>query len=224
MLRSFWNVMPPASRSINADQMPLSIPTSKTIQIRGYCVLVDADDADRILALKWSPQRSANGLIYFRHRLVGTGTVLKLHRLIAGVADSVPYVDHKNNDTLDNRKANLRAATCSQNISNGRKRKNTVSRFRGVRRATGTNRHLFRAAITRNYKETYIGAFRDEITAAIAFDIAAISSSGEFAKPNFSMAEASAKYAAQFAVAVKYCERKGFSVAAHPVRKPQTTT
>jgi hypothetical protein len=94
-------------------------------------------------------------------------------------------VDHINTDSLDNRRANLRLATHSQNSCNSRRDKsNTYSRFRGV--SFSKRKQKFFAAIRANGKKTWLGYFKTEIDAARAYDEAAKKYHEEFARLNFS--------------------------------------
>ena len=106
-----------------------------------------------------------------------------LHRAIMR-APKGKLVDHKNGDGLDNRRANLRLATRSQNMMNRAKTKSkTSSRYIGVSFDKDCKR--WRAAIRVHYKQRWLGSFKNEIDAAKAYDIAAIKYHKEFASLNF---------------------------------------
>jgi hypothetical protein len=92
-------------------------------------------------------------------------------------------VDHKNGAGLDNRSENLRKATHSQNTHNSRKIKNTSSQFRGV--SFAKKRGLWETQITVERKKIFLGRFKNEIDAALAYDAAAKKYCGEFARLNF---------------------------------------
>jgi len=107
--------------------------------------------------------------------------VTLLHRFLLNAPKGI-YVDHINNDGLDNRRSNLRLCTPSQNQAWSWKRvTGTTSPFKGV---SGSTNH-WRAAIIHQGKKSYIGSFRNQIDAALAYDEFAKSLFGEFAMVNF---------------------------------------
>jgi hypothetical protein len=106
-----------------------------------------------------------------------------LHRAIMR-APKRKFVDHRNNDGLDNRRANLRLATRSQNMMNRAKTKSkTSSKYLGVSFDKGCNR--WRAAIRVHYKQRHLGSFKNEVDAARVYDSAAKKYHKEFARLNF---------------------------------------
>jgi hypothetical protein len=113
-----------------------------------------------------------------------------LHRAIMK-APKRRLVDHRNGDGLDNRRANLRLATHSQNAINRPKRKSkTSSKYRGV--FFSKPRGKWGAVIRLHYKQKWLGVFKNEIDAARAYDTAAIKYHKEFARLNFPQDKAGA--------------------------------
>jgi hypothetical protein len=106
-----------------------------------------------------------------------------LHRLIVDAPQDV-QVDHINHDGLDNRRANLRLATRSQNQANMRAETiGATSRYKGVSWEKFTQR--WKACITVHGKGVTLGRYGAEEEAARAYDQAAIEAWGEFACVNF---------------------------------------
>jgi hypothetical protein len=101
-----------------------------------------------------------------------------MHRLLLGVSNDV-QVDHVNGDRLDNRRANLRPATSSENMCN---RKGSAS-FKGVH--WDKRNKKWRVSIQVKRKIVRLGRFTDPIEAARAYDEAATVHHGEFAVLNF---------------------------------------
>jgi hypothetical protein len=93
-------------------------------------------------------------------------------------------VDHINNNSLDNRKANLRLATPAQNARNRRKMATkTSSKYKGVSYHSGQKKWCAAIRVDGQYK--YFGLFKNEIDAAKAYDKAARKHHKEFAVLNF---------------------------------------
>lgn len=100
------------------------------------------------------------------------GKTITMHRYIKSKLEKIEIpkhdlVDHKKSDTFDNRRSMLRIATFSQNSNNKRKRSNVASKYYGVQR----NRDGFQVIATLNGIHTYVGRYKDEKEAAIAYDI-----------------------------------------------------
>lgn len=92
------------------------------------------------------------------------------------------YVDHINRDGMDNRIENLRAATVQQNMANQRKRRQTSSRWKGV--SFNKKKRRWYAWIQANGVKKFLGMFKDEADAALAYNFAALELHGEFAVLN----------------------------------------
>lgn len=88
--------------------------------------------------------------------------------------------DHKNGNTLDNRRENLRLATNAQNGQNSKLYANNASGYKGV--FWYKERGKWRAQIKVNGKQKFLGDFFDKEKAAEAYRIAAEKFHGEFAR------------------------------------------
>jgi HNH endonuclease/AP2 domain len=106
-----------------------------------------------------------------------------MHRLILGLSPGDPeHVDHHDGDKLNNRRANLRIASVSQNLVNTRKRLETSSRFKGVSWHPQTQK--WRAYVGVGGKLKHLGLFPTQWQAALAYNRAAKEIYGDFARPN----------------------------------------
>lgn len=91
-------------------------------------------------------------------------------------------VDHENREPLDNRLTNLRPANGTQNNANTALQRNNTSGFKGVSFHGSSGR--WRAVIKKNGVARQIGSFESAAEAADAYDRAALSSFGAFARTN----------------------------------------
>lgn len=105
-----------------------------------------------------------------------------LHRYIMNYTGN-NYIDHINNNSLDNRICNLRIVTPQQNSMNCSSSKNSTSKYIGV--LLYKNRNKWVAKISINGKEVFLGYFENEIDAAKARDLATKEHFGEFGNLNF---------------------------------------
>jgi hypothetical protein len=171
----------------NSNRTPDTIEIQLT---KGYVTIVDAVDAD-LVAHCWSASvdTRSDGTIYTRAlRFAFTGALRKgvylhreiLSRKVGRDLTAAEMADHINGDTLDNRRDNLRVATNSQNQMNKGVQPNTTSNLKGVHWISAKKR--WRALITLEGKQTYLGLFKTEEEAHAAYCEAARRIFGEFAR------------------------------------------
>lgn len=154
----------------------------------GVAAVVDMADAEVVAGFNWrlvgrGPSQGDHGGRGYVQAQRG-GLYLYLHRLIVG-AGPRQWVDHRNQDTLDNRTCNLRVATPQQNAANrgpDRRRGGSSSRHKGVSWSTSKGRWL--ANIHIDGRTRYLGRYTDEDEAADAYNRAALDAWGEFARLN----------------------------------------
>lgn len=152
---------------------------------RGFVTLVSAEDVD-LISLKWSASPNSNSLIYVKRaiRKDGRQTTLYMHRLVMErmLGRSLEYaerVDHIDNNSLNNRRDNLRLSTPTQNTRNSRKKHSNTSGYKGVRKA---RREGWQALIrVGNGERLILGTFDTPEEAHEAYKTAAIKYHGEFA-------------------------------------------
>lgn len=142
---------------------------------------LDRCDYDRLSGLSWYLLVTKQGK---RYAVAHDGDrLVYMHREVLGIKTRTT-VDHRDGDTLDNRRENLRVATPGQQRANSRKRASSrsgrpyTSRFKGVSLRKGGG-WLARVGTTN------VGHFQDEEDAARAYDRAAVEKFGEYAKLNY---------------------------------------
>lgn len=151
---------------------------------QGKLALVDDQDYERLSQWRWYAQNTRSG--FYAVRKIGypdgSAVCILMHRYVLGVADKTLKVDHRDKNTLNNQRENLRTATHSQNMANRKVVKNSSSKYLGVSWCGRINR--WRAIIRKNNKGRIIESFRNEDDAALAYNREAVKEHGEFANLN----------------------------------------
>lgn len=155
---------------------------------RGQFAKIDDEDFERVSKNKWTASLKETHGYYaikatYKNKKRGT---CSMHRFIMNARKSDPAIDHKNGDTLDNRKENLRFCTQSQNLQNRRMHKGNTTGYKGVFLSrTKTMPPRYRAKITANGKRFSSKIYDTKEEAALAYDAMASHLHGEFARFNF---------------------------------------
>lgn len=147
---------------------------------RGYEAIIDAADVPLVESYNWCAM--VDGHTVYAVRTDYTGPKQRkvyLHRLIMGEPEGL-QVDHRDGNGLDNRRANLREATPSQNLHNQRLSRANTSGYKGVEwhKAKGK----WRARIMINGKQRYLGLFATAEDAYAAYCKASAELHGEFGR------------------------------------------
>ena len=141
------------------------------IEIRGYKVTVDDEDADRVRAHSWwvSSSPDIDGRILCFSTQIGK-KIIKLHRFIMGDPPGM-VVDHFDGNRLNNQKSNLRICTIQQNNMNAKKTTRNTSGYRGVSFSKGNKK--LRATISLDENCLHLGYSDRPDVASAAYEEAA---------------------------------------------------
>ena len=147
--------------------------------------IADATDYEYLRKFNWYLHTTG----YARATITETRKGVYMHRLLLN-AKPGDQVDHISGNRLDNRRANIRMCTQSQNNANMNTPIHNTSGFKGVHwhmQRNGKGKWLAQIAV--DGKNIYIGVFVDIKDAIRAYDTAARKYFGEFARTNASRLE-----------------------------------
>jgi len=161
-------------------------PFRKIPLTQGEFAIVDPEDYPHLAKYRWHLAKSPSGSYAARWHHPKHSKQRKkiwMHRQVISVPRGM-VCDHKNRNGLDNRRANLRPATISQNLSNRAKRRTkTRSKYKGLE--WDRIQRKWKARIQINSRKIYLGSFASQIDAAKSYDKAARKYHKEFAVLNF---------------------------------------
>lgn len=143
------------------DQSIKLIPLTK-----GQNAIVDATDYEWLMKWNWFAHSSPSGYYAVRNRQIEDGAttcMIPMHRQLTGHV----MTDHKNLNTLDNRRENLRLCTGSKNQLNREKQCNNTSGFKGV--SWHKRQQKWNARGSHCGKRIHLGTFATKEQAANAY-------------------------------------------------------
>jgi len=151
---------------------------------QGKFAMVDDEDHEFLSTWKWMAAQNKVGRFYARRASYESGKqkIIFMHRLINKTPQG-NLTDHINGNSLDNRKANLRTCSNSENISNRGPTKNNAYGVKGIRFNQRTQK--WDAQIGKDYKKYRSNGHTSADKAARAYDEMATLLHGNFAKLNY---------------------------------------
>lgn len=161
---------------------------------QGLQTIIDDEDLELVSKYKWHAAysgrkdqlwRTAYAKTHFKDE-TGRPRGISMHNIILRrTPNRKIVVDHINRDTLDNRKANLRIVTASQNIMNQSKYvAHADNPYRGVRVNRNKHGKKWGVELVANGKKVFGGAWFTPERAALAYNDLAMKYHGECAGPN----------------------------------------
>lgn len=124
------------------------------ILTNGMVTLVDTRDFEFLNQWHWYAlwnERSKRWAVQRCASSSGVRQSVYMHRVIMGLERGDPlHVDHINHNPLDNRRANLRIATRSQNSANSRTNTRNICGLKGVETRLCGSRFIYRASVVAN--------------------------------------------------------------------------
>lgn len=133
--------------------------------IKGVSTFIDKEDYEIVNKHTWHIGWRGYILSNINNKRV------QLHRILMNAPKEL-VVDHIDGNILNNRKENLRIVTISENARNRKnKSKNSSSKYFGV--SWDKNKKRWHAVIRPGEKTIFLGVFKDEIDAALAYNVAA---------------------------------------------------
>jgi len=152
---------------------------------QGQKAIVDDEDFEKLNRYKWHVLWNKDTKSFYAMRSIYNGKEWKTTLMARIIMNASPdrQVDHINHDTLDNRKSNLRLVNYQQNQFNQMSHnKNKTSQYKGV--SYDRTMHKWRTRICKDGVRYFLGRFKNEKKAAMAYNEAARRMFGEYAHIN----------------------------------------
>jgi hypothetical protein len=166
-------------RKTRAVIVPIGPSIAYVPLTQGQFALIDAADVRRVAGVNWFAFLNKKRCYYAKSRIPDTCNVLPMHVYLMG-AHRGTLIDHRNGNSLDNRRVNLRPASTVQNRYNTGVRSDCRSGMKGVRFVARLEK--WQARFTANGKRESLGVFFTKELAANAYRQRALEHAGEFAR------------------------------------------
>lgn len=171
---------------MEGDGLSMSVSFNLRGKYSQYRAIVDEIDGD-LAAIgcvghydkSYNPPRIVP-VFYYKKSLAYLGRVI-LERKLGRPLTKGEMAEHRNRNTLDNCRLNLRVANSSQNQANRPAQRNTISGYKGV----GWRKDCAKWQVRIGKNRKHLGLFTDKDEAARTYDRAARELFGEFALLNF---------------------------------------
>lgn len=155
---------------------------------QGRFAIVDDEDYDYLMQWKWYASKNWRTFYAVRHTRRNEqrpNKVILMHKEILS-SHKKTDTDHIDGNGLDNRRHNLRECTVSQNGANRKKQtKQSLSQYKGVSKYTnGRHKKPWIVMIKHHETAIYVGVFKTESAAAVAYNQKATELFGEYANLN----------------------------------------
>lgn len=138
---------------------------------KGYEAIIDAADVPLIAGHRWHAL-TGSGKVYAFSRTGRKLTAMSRLLMDEFIWDEDHEVDHKNGATLDNRRVNLRVVTHQENAWNQRRQITATNTYRGVTLGHAKkNGPSYRVQLRLDGRYKQVGTFKNEVVAAIAYDV-----------------------------------------------------
>lgn len=145
----------------------------------GLSTIIDAADTD-LLNMKWCAKTKNRTYVLTRNSRLKPREMHRIimQRIVGRTLLRTEFVDHIDNDPLNNTRSNLRLCSPSQNLFNQKMQSRKVVPFKGVMKRG----KKFRAKIQVNHKRIELGTYNTAEEAHEAYMRAARLIAGEFAR------------------------------------------
>ena len=150
----------------------------------GWFTVVSVEDHERLSKFTWTKRWHDRMRCFYAYRHDETHPKrpqVPMHREILSLSfGDRRNGDHRNGNTLDNRRENLRIAESCQNARNAKRSKINTSGFKGVHFRSDLRKWTARICVDR--KRIHLGHFPTPELAFEAYKLAALKMHGEFAR------------------------------------------